>query len=41
MNDLGGDRPKNNQSVINPYTITTTLSPEAKKDKNMAASYQF
>ena len=41
MKDLGGDKPKNNQSVINTYTIATTLSPEAKKEKNMAASYQF
>jgi hypothetical protein len=39
MKDLGGDKPKNNQSVINPYNMPHLQDP--KKDKNMAVSYQF
>lgn len=39
MKDLGGDKPKNNQSVINTYNVAHTQDP--KKDKNMAVSYQF
>ena len=27
MKDLGGDKAKNNQSVINTYTIPNTLEP--------------
>jgi hypothetical protein len=39
MKDLGGDKPKNNQSVINTYNVPHVQDP--KKDKNMAVSYQF
>jgi hypothetical protein len=39
MKDLGGDKPKNNQSVINTYSMVHVNDP--KKDKNMAVSYQF
>ena len=39
MKDLGGDKLKNNQSVINTYNMSHVQDP--KKDKNMAVSYQF
>jgi hypothetical protein len=39
MKDLGGDKHKNNQSVINTYSMASMQDP--KKDKNMAVSYQF
>lgn len=43
MKDLGGDKLKNNQSVINTYSMTNMNDNvnDPKKDKNMAISYQF